>query len=138
MGSMSKDTGPEIGSRQIDRVLEFLPAFESPGYRFGEWGDSGYFSYSPEVDDFIKTLYEQDILVAFDWVSWKEEAQRYQSEVGALQRADLLTLRKLLTAHVRADRFVEGPEEWAYHGHTQPAQADPRSNVARRMSREHP
>lgn len=108
MGSMSKDTGPEIGSRQIDRVLEFLPAFESPGYRFGEWGDSGYFSYSPEVDDFIKTLYEQDILVAFDWMGWKEEAQRYQSEIGALQQADLLTLRKLLTAHVRADRFTEG------------------------------
>jgi hypothetical protein len=105
---MSEDTAPEIGPQQVDRVLEFLPAFESPGYRFGEWGDSGYFSYSPEVDDFIKTLYEQDILVDFDWVSWKEEAQRYQSKVDALQQADLLTLRKLLTVHVRADRFTKG------------------------------
>jgi hypothetical protein len=30
------------------------------------------------------------------------------SKPGALETANLLTLRKLLTVHVRKDRFVEG------------------------------
>jgi hypothetical protein len=105
---MSEDMASHIGPQQIDAVLEFLPAFESPGYKFGEWTGSGYFSYSPEVDDWIRTLYEQNILLPFDWTRWREEAQRYRSTPGALQTAGLLTLRKLLTTHVRADRFVEG------------------------------
>jgi len=61
-----------------------------------------------EVDGFIRTLNEQNVLVPFDWPSWQEEAQRYRSDPEALAGANLLTLRRLLTTHVRADRFVEG------------------------------
>jgi hypothetical protein len=64
--------------------------------------------YSPEVNNFVQTLYEQGIIYVFDWTSWKEEAEHYQSDPHSLKGADILTLRKLLTAHVRADRFVEG------------------------------
>jgi protein-tyrosine phosphatase len=105
---MSEEVIPEIGPQQIDAILQYLPIFEKPGYKFGEWHDSGYFSYSPEVDDFIQTLYRQEVVVPFDWTSWQEEARRYQSDPDALEAADLLTLRKLLTTHLRADRFVEG------------------------------
>jgi hypothetical protein len=108
---MGEKVIPEIGPRQIDAVLRFLPVFERPGYRFGEWqrseGQFPYFSYSRQVIEFLETLDEQNILVPFDWTSWNEERQRYQSKPGALEAAGLLTLRKLLTAHVRADRFVE-------------------------------
>ena len=48
------------------------------------------------------------MIIPFDWRSWSEEAERYQMDPEALQAADLLTLRKLLTAHVRAERFAEG------------------------------
>jgi hypothetical protein len=72
------------------------------------WDASGYFAYSPEVDGFIRTLNEQNVLVPFDWTSWQGEAQRYRSDPEALAEADLLTLRRLLTTHIRADRFVEG------------------------------
>lgn len=105
---MNENDAPDIGPQQLDRVLEFLSIFEGPGYKFGEWSDSGHFSYSAQVSDWLKTLYAHNILVPFDWMSWKEEAQRYRSQPGTLQEADLLTLRKLLTAHVRADRFTEG------------------------------
>jgi hypothetical protein len=108
---MSKDTVPEIGSQQIDALLSYLPLFVSPGYKFGEWvskeGHFPYFSYNPEVMKFIQTLYEQNILVQFDWMGW-EEGERYASEPEALEAADILTLRKLLTMHLRADRFTEG------------------------------
>jgi hypothetical protein len=60
------------------------------------------------VDDFIKALYAQNVIISFDWTGWRREAQRYQTDPRALATADLLTLCKLLTLHVRADRFSEG------------------------------
>ena len=103
---------PEIGRPQLDAVLKFLPIFERPGYVFGEWhspaGQFPYYSMSREVLDFIQALSAQEIIFSFDWPSWQEEAVQYVSDPGAVERADLLTLRKLLTLHVRKDRFVEG------------------------------
>lgn len=43
----------------------------------------------------------------FDWMNWREGEQLVDDPV-LLRRANLQTLRKLLTAHVRADRFSEG------------------------------
>jgi ADP-ribosyl-[dinitrogen reductase] hydrolase len=111
-GFVSKDSIPEIGLQQIDAILVYLPVFEKQDYQFGRWveqeGQFPYFSFSPEVDKFIGTLHEQNMIIPFDWGSWSAEAERYQSDPAALEVADLLTLRKLLTAHVRADRFTEG------------------------------
>jgi hypothetical protein len=109
---VAEDPAPEIGVAQIDAVLKYLPIFEEPGYQFGEWitreGESAHFSYEPEVDEFVKSLYEQGFIIQFDWPTWREEVRRYRSDPATLAEADLLTIRKLLTAHVRADRFVEG------------------------------
>lgn len=58
--------------------------------------------------DFVQALYDQQVVFSFDWTSWQEEARRYVSDPEALETADALTLRKLLTTHVRKDRFVEG------------------------------
>ncbi len=109
---MSQDSGPEIGVQQIDAILKYLPLFEKQGYQFGQWVEQGgqfpHFSFSPEVDELISTLYRQNIIISFDWTGWSDEAERYRSDPKALAAADLLTLRKLLTTHVRADRFAEG------------------------------
>lgn len=102
----------QIGLQQIDAVLKFLPLFESQDFIPGEWiekqGFFPHFSYSPEVLAFIRALYEQNFVLTFDWFNWSETATKYQENPQALNSADLLTLRKLLTAHVRADRFTEG------------------------------
>lgn len=109
---MGKDAVPEIGLQQIDEILKYLPTFERQDYQFGQWvepeGGFPYFSFSPEVDEFIDALHKQDVIIPFDWTSWSEEAEHYQTDAEALETADLLTLCKLLTVHVRADRFVEG------------------------------
>jgi hypothetical protein len=109
---MSEVAPPDVGRDQLDAVLAFLPIFERLGYAFGEWishtGQLPYFDYSPEVLAFEKALYQQGIIYIFDWPAWSEDVKRYQRDAEALQSADLLALRKLLTAHVRADRFVEG------------------------------
>ncbi len=111
-GAIIEDTAQEVRPGQIDAVLKYLPIFEGGDFEPGEWltreGCFPNFLYSPEVNDFIQTLYEQGIIYVFGWTSWKEEAERYQSDLNSLAGADLLTLRKLLAAHVRADRFVEG------------------------------
>jgi len=109
---MSDDAIPALGPAQIGAVLEFLPVFEAAGYRFGEWetpeGQFPYFAYSAEVSRFIQTLYAENIVIRFDWSQWQEAAKIYLDDRAALAGADLLTLRKLLTLHVRKDRFVEG------------------------------
>jgi len=103
---------PEVGPEQIDAVLAFLPVFTQPGISFGEWrapeGQMPYYADSREVRDFVAALYKHRFVVSFDWPSWQDEAKRLMNEPGALAEADLLTLRKLLTTHVRADRFNEG------------------------------
>jgi ADP-ribosyl-[dinitrogen reductase] hydrolase len=109
---MSNDSVPEIGLQQIDAVLRYLPIFERQDYQFGQWvepeGQFPYFSFSPEVNEFIDALRKQDMIIPFDWKSWRTEAKRYQTDAEALETADLLTLCKLLTVHVRAERFAEG------------------------------
>jgi hypothetical protein len=106
-------TIPEIGLPQIESILKFLPIFEAPDYQFGHWsitsnGMSPSFNFSAEVNCFIQTLYKEDIIVRFDWSNLYREAFLYQTGLVTIQQADIITLRKLLTAHIRADRLVEG------------------------------
>ncbi|MBN1313988.1 MAG: hypothetical protein JXA42_00910, partial [Anaerolineales bacterium] len=103
---------PEIGLQQLDAVLKFLPIFEESEVNFGKWvrqkNGPSQFTISQEATDFIETLYAQKIVFSFDWPNWKVEASRLYTDPQTLQQADLLALRKLLTTHVRQDRFSDG------------------------------
>jgi hypothetical protein len=103
---------PEIGPQHLDAILRFLPVFEEPGFSFGEWhsaeGQMPYYSMGRETTDFLQALYEQQIVYSFDWTRWQDEAKKFVSDPELLKEADLLVLRKLLTTHLRKDRFVEG------------------------------
>jgi len=109
-----KDTHaiPDIGQGQLDAVLRFLPIFTRSGYRYAELqtpeGQLPYYAYSDEVMEFLQVVYDQQIIFSFDWPQWQDEAERLCLNSQALDRADLLTLRKLLTTHVRKERFCEG------------------------------
>ena len=104
---------PKRTRKDFDALLRFLPTFETPGFRFGEMkAHSGHTLPSahlaPEVREFHQALYDHHWIVPFDWPSWHDEAQSYIDDAQKLESADLETLEKLLTAHARADRFVEG------------------------------
>ncbi len=61
-----------------------------------------------EVWTLIEALYDNHIILPqFDWGAWRAEAERYQ-DPAAVAVAPLLEVRRLLTLHVRADRFSEG------------------------------
>ena len=110
---------PEITRDGIERVLAFLPIFE-PDYQGvlytwtpsrrqdnGTW-NMPYVTYSTEVLNFLRALGAAGLITPYDWMAWQEEASRYVSDPDLLNSADLDTLRRLLTLHVRRDRFVEG------------------------------
>lgn len=109
------DDPPDLAKR-IDALLAFLPLMESRVA--GEWqgGDrrpdgtftAPWMSYSTGVLDFIRACGQGGWLQPFDWNAWLPEADRYYRAPATLSTAGVETIQKLLTLHVRRDRFVEG------------------------------
>jgi len=104
-------TPPEISKANILAILKYILVFEGEGFEPGEMvTDRGmpYYSYNNEVLNFVQDLYDNNIIYSFDWPAWEKEAENLYNDPEALASADLDTLRKLLTVHVRKDRFSEG------------------------------
>jgi hypothetical protein len=100
-------------ARDYDRVLRFLHVFESVGFRYGgyEATSAGTFAHpilAPEVLDFVDTLYGVGWVLPFDWPEWQPTAEDLLNDPEKLEAADLVTIQKLLTVHVRKDRFCDG------------------------------
>lgn len=58
---------------------------------------------------FHKALYDHGwVTPAFDWTGWQRSAQEFVDSPQKVERADAATVLKLLTTHVRADRFCDG------------------------------
>ena len=95
-----------------DRLLSFISTLEREGFSAGEWhsppGVFPFFAYSPEILRFIEVAYEDGLVVPFDTTAWEAKARAYYDRPDLLRRARLITLRRLLTFHLRKDRFVEG------------------------------
>jgi ADP-ribosyl-[dinitrogen reductase] hydrolase len=102
---------PPLTTNNIEAVLKFLPAFERLDFSPGEWisreGQLPYFEYASVIFDFHRALGENGFIQPFDWPHW-EEGKQLVDNPRLLSKVSLQTLRKLLTAHIRTDRFVEG------------------------------
>ena len=92
----------------LQRPVEELAEFHSSGDGSEDDPFTAFWSYSPKVDAFQKDLYDLGFVYSFDWGEWQDEAERLTVTSGALDDADLLTLMKLLTLHVRKERFSGG------------------------------
>lgn len=111
------ETENKLTSEGIKKILEFLPKFKSGKFKPGKWhpseqidGNTSTFpnyEYSGLVCKFLNTLYEEGFIYPFDWGSWNYGVKLSRNP-ELIQKANLLTLRKLMTAHVRQDRFCEG------------------------------
>jgi hypothetical protein len=111
--SVNAVTSQETGSgARIDALLRFLPAFEAADANHGEWrfadGVMPHLVTSEAVTEFVQTLYENGWVEPFDWGAWEETAAGYAESPERVATADTDTVRKLLTTHVRKDRFCEG------------------------------
>jgi O-acetyl-ADP-ribose deacetylase len=108
-----QDSLTTITVKGIDKVLSFLPSFERRSTRLYEintqQGLLEPYIYSNEFNGFIQSLHDEGfILLSFNWGVWLEESNEYVNDPGLLQFADLRTLQKLITTHVRAERFNSG------------------------------
>ena len=101
-----------------ERTITLIDRVCVPAFVFGEWvepdshGDVLYFpvfALSSDAMDLIEVLYDGGyILTDFDWGAWQDEARRYVKDPLSVHDADLPTIKKLLTTHVRTERFCEG------------------------------
>lgn len=88
--------------------------FDPGRFDDGEELQPGVFSLpTAELSDdalaFIRCLYDQQVVAGFDWSGWLDEGGRQLAEdPERLVTASLEECRMLLTAHVRADRFMDG------------------------------
>ena len=102
----------EITARNIERVLAFLSVFEDSEARLYEIETKVLtmdpYRYADVVYRFVDTLYREGFVVPFDWPAWQEQAQQLMDDPALLVSVDLATLQKLLTTHVRAERFTSG------------------------------
>jgi len=109
---------PPIARSDMDAVLRYLPQFEREDYGFGERvdyseGRPGLVAVAtellPDADAFFYTLYGHGWVVSFDWPSWADRVgMDYMESLAVVSEADLPALRRLVTAHVRAERFNDG------------------------------
>jgi hypothetical protein len=61
------------------------------------------------LDQLVQRCYEAGwVLADFDWTEWESAAFELSTHPERLAASDALTLAKLLTTHIRKDRFVEG------------------------------
>ncbi len=109
---MTTDNLPLLADIEWSEVLEFLPVFEDPEFVAGTIETEPLsitpWTYAPEVHDFIATLYRLGVIEPFGWSAWQPRAVALYSDADELAAAELEEMRKLLTLHVRKDRFVDG------------------------------
>jgi hypothetical protein len=118
------DEGAMPTAAGVEAVLAFLSIFEDvcflPEVVVAEEQGWTFEQYTREVYEFEKTLYRSGFIVRFDWTSWEPEALRYYREPGRLETADLATIRRLLTLHIRKNVTCEGHlAEMLRDGHIQ-------------------
>jgi hypothetical protein len=108
----------ELGlEARIAALVEFLPMLErrvAGVWNGGQKNADGviqmpWFEYSDDIDDFHRAVGQNGwIDTTFDWQSAGEWVRSFMDQPERLATATAEDIRRLLTAHFRADRFVEG------------------------------
>lgn len=101
-----------LDPHHVATLLEFTSLFEAPGFCPGHEIPVDEDGWPPE--DFVKTVsrfmdacYKNGFVVRFNWEDWGSVAQGYVEHPTRLKEADLSEVRRLLTWHVRQNRFAK-------------------------------
>ena len=102
----------------VDWAVSFIERFENAEeslvtFHESEEQEDGSFQTpfyvrSPIVTEFVGGLDEKGLVVPFDWPAWSDTADSYIRNPESLLDASADVCIKLLTLHIRADRFTEG------------------------------
>ncbi len=101
-----------LSAGSIQGLIDFLPLLQNKeaGFmRIGIWGDMSSRVSAATARSLYQYLYNSGfVLDDFDWMAWSDEALSYEEQREKLQQADAETIQKIITTHMRADRFNEG------------------------------
>lgn len=114
-----RDVNALVSPEDLDPVLAFLPQLEalipkriwSKELKVSVDGDTVSIErgeYNPTVKQFQRALYDHGCIRDFDWGTWQPKAVRIFENPGLIQKAQMRTCIKLLTLHIRRERFVDG------------------------------
>jgi O-acetyl-ADP-ribose deacetylase len=108
-----RNSESELDTAGIEEVLSFLPLLEKPDQvvwtrALYEAGSLPQLQPSNELSDFVAALCRSGLIFPFDWPAWQSEAEKLVDSPDAIDTIDLASIRRLLTTHVRKDRFCEG------------------------------
>lgn len=70
--------------------------------------DPAHFVESDAYGQFYKALYNAGLINSFDWMARTDSAREYLDRPERIKSADMDTICRLLTTHVRNDRFCDG------------------------------
>ncbi len=104
------------GEQDLRELVTDLEGHEGAWYEIRGGGPDArgvtqlrYYAWHPIVSRAYQFIYDRDIDFVFDWSSWEEGRELFTSERPNKYAAlDDVTIRKLLTAVVRGERFAEG------------------------------
>lgn len=106
-----------LKKEEWQQMIDLIPRIEESRsfgeFIIGELNSEGvqHFPYMvPEdiVVDFERIAYDLNIVISFDWSNWTKGSQLINDPDTNYGELDLVTLVKLITAIIRADRFNEG------------------------------
>ncbi len=96
----------------IKGLLAFLPLLQNTSAdfsRIGYWGDMNSRVSAATARNLFQYLHNNGfVLENFNWEAWGDEAMTYMDNRQKIKQADLITLYKIITAHLLADRVIEG------------------------------
>lgn len=111
MKTCSLPESEALAPAQWAAMVAFIPVLEAPGFCPGgvipvEADGLPTDEFRRLVTAFMDACYKNGMVVRFDWEAWEAEALRYMADPGLLATAELAVVRRLLTWHVRQNRFT--------------------------------
>jgi hypothetical protein len=101
---------------QLQPLFDLLPDIEGKG-TFSDLGTIQIIDninivttddFHDVVNKFLRIVDELKLIPVFDWGAWQEGKELLNAQIPNVATLDLLTLCKLFTLVIRADRFSEG------------------------------
>jgi len=107
----------ELSLKDWERVFKLIPEIEKTkdfiksGGVVDDPNNPEGFMITPIIEkkivwDFVETLDELNLLIAFNWSKW-DEGRKIASRQG-FENQDTVTLLKLISAFIRNNRFCDG------------------------------
>ncbi len=117
---MSDELPRPISTDDLRVLAVWAPTLASPRLDFGHWvhtetGADGvmrmpWYDYSPDARRFMVDINRAGFVQPFDWMAWASTpaVQALIADPRGVATVEAEDLRRLLTAIIRGDRFVEG------------------------------